>query len=139
MNKIRLLFFATLKERAGLANTELELPETATVMDLKAQVAQLYPAVGPLLAHSLVSVNQNYAFDEDRIPEHAEVALFPPVSGGSDNEFPTVLHIVNDPLDLDDLLTQVTLPTTGAAAIFTGMVRAITSRGDLTRNGLPGI
>ncbi len=38
--------------------------------------------------------------------------------------------IVNDALDLNELLAQITLPTTGAACLFSGMVRAITSRGD---------
>ena len=41
---------------------------------------------------------------------------------------PTVLSLTQSAIDLDDLLTQITLPTTGAAAIFTGMVRAVTSR-----------
>ena len=43
-------------------------------------------------------------------------------------DFPTVLSLTQAEIDLDDLLTQITLPTTGAAAIFTGMVRAVTSR-----------
>jgi MoaE-MoaD fusion protein len=131
VNKIRLLFFATLKERAGLAQTEMELPQDATVGELKTAVGQIYPSVAPLLAHSLVSINQNYAFDDEAVPQNAEVAFFPPVSGGVDDDpFPTVFHVVHDPLDLDDLVRQITLPTTGAACIFTGMVRAVTKRGD---------
>lgn len=128
MTTIRLLFFATLKERAGQAHADLELPQGATVADLKARVAQLYPGVEPLLGHALVSVNQTYAFDADLLPDHAEVALFPPVSGGA--SFPTILHVVYDPLNLDDLVRQITLPSTGAAAVFTGMVRGVTSRDD---------
>jgi MoaE-MoaD fusion protein len=79
-----------------------------------------------------VSINQNYAFDEDLVPDNAEVAFFPPVSGGGDEEnaYPTILHVVNEALDLDDLVRQITLPTTGAACVFTGMVRAVTRRGD---------
>ena len=41
---------------------------------------------------------------------------------------PTVFSITEEELDLNALLTQITLPTTGAAAIFTGMVRGVTSR-----------
>ncbi|NLG99853.1 MAG: molybdopterin converting factor [Chloroflexi bacterium] len=135
MNKIHVLFFASLKDRAGQAKVDLELPDCATVSDLKELVIQRFPAVAPLIGHALVSVNQNYAFDGDIIPEDAEVALFPPVSGGSENAgsdgdaFPTVLRVVYDPLDLDDLIRQITLPTTGAACVFTGMVRGITRRG----------
>ena len=44
--------------------------------------------------------------------------------------FPTIFRITEDELDLDELLDAITLPTTGAAAIFTGMVRGFTSRGE---------
>ena len=43
---------------------------------------------------------------------------------------PTVISVTEDVLNLDALLVQVTLPTTGAAAVFTGMVRGVTSRGE---------
>jgi molybdopterin synthase catalytic subunit len=45
-------------------------------------------------------------------------------------DFPTIIFLTDFELDLDTLLAQITLPTTGAAAIFTGMVRGKTSRGD---------
>jgi len=44
--------------------------------------------------------------------------------------FPTIFSITEDELDLDALLAAITLDSTGAAAIFTGMVRGVTSRGD---------
>ncbi len=43
---------------------------------------------------------------------------------------PTIIFLTESELDLDVLLARITLPTTGAAAIFTGMVRGQTSRGD---------
>jgi molybdopterin synthase catalytic subunit len=45
-------------------------------------------------------------------------------------EFPTILYITEDELKLDALIAQVTLPSTGAAAVFSGIVRGITERGD---------
>jgi MoaE-MoaD fusion protein len=45
-------------------------------------------------------------------------------------EFPTIFSITENEIDLNDLLAQITLTSTGAAAIFTGMVRGQTSRGD---------
>jgi len=45
-------------------------------------------------------------------------------------DHPTILSITEDEIDLNRLLAQITLPTTGAAAFFTGMVRGITSRGN---------
>ena len=41
---------------------------------------------------------------------------------------PTIIAITEDQLDVDDLLEKITFPTTGAAVIFTGMVRGVTSR-----------
>lgn len=43
---------------------------------------------------------------------------------------PTIFSITEDEIDLNALLAQITLPTTGAAAIFTGMVRGVTERDD---------
>lgn len=45
--------------------------------------------------------------------------------------FPTVYSITEFEIDLNDLLAQITLTSTGAAAIFTGMVRGETKRGDV--------
>jgi len=42
--------------------------------------------------------------------------------------FPTVLRVTHDEIDIDQLLADITAPTTGAAAIFTGMVRGRTAR-----------
>ena len=47
----------------------------------------------------------------------------------SASNFPTILSITETELDLNDLLAQVTLTSTGAAAIFAGMVRVETKRG----------
>jgi len=48
-------------------------------------------------------------------------------------DFPTIFSITESELDLDDLIAQVTLSTTGAACVFTGVVRGVTERGDAHR------
>jgi MoaE-MoaD fusion protein len=45
-------------------------------------------------------------------------------------DLPTIFSITEDEIDLNDLLRKITLVSTGAAAIFTGMVRGETSRGE---------
>lgn len=127
MNQITVLFFATLKDHAGTSKTSVDLPEGSRVLDLKSQLKADFPGIEPSLEIALVSVDREFAFDEDVIPNGAEVALFPPVSGGTTS--PTILSITNDEIDLNSLLAQITLPTTGAACFFTGIVRAITRRG----------
>jgi MoaE-MoaD fusion protein len=127
--EITVLFFATLKERAGTARVKVELSPDTSVKDLKKQLGQQYPELETRLETALVSINQQFAFDDDIVPQEAEVALFPPVSGGSGND-PTILKVVNDPLDLDDLVAHITQESTGAVCIFTGIVRGVTRRGD---------
>ena len=45
-------------------------------------------------------------------------------------DFPTIFSITEDEIDLNNLLAKITLSSTGAAAIFTGMVRGETRRGE---------
>jgi molybdopterin synthase catalytic subunit len=42
-----------------------------------------------------------------------------------------VFRLTHEPLDLDELLGSVTLPTSGAACVFSGLVRAETRRGEM--------
>jgi molybdopterin synthase catalytic subunit len=46
------------------------------------------------------------------------------------SDLPTVCAVTEEQIDLDELLERITLPSTGAAAIFSGMVRGSTRRGD---------
>ena len=124
---LTVLFFATLKERAGRPSVPLSLPEAATVSLLKSTLAEQMPALAASLPTVLVSVNREFALPDDALHEGDEVALFPPVSGGA-SERPTLYRITNDPIDLNELVASITLPTTGAACVFTGMVRGETSR-----------
>ena len=77
--KIRVLFFATVRDRAGTREAELTIDSGTTVTEL---LAETYPSAGPTIETALVSVNKEFAFDQDVIPDGAEVAVFPPVSGG---------------------------------------------------------
>ena len=126
--QIQVRCFAQCKEKTGQHSGVLDLPADSTVAGLKQTLAQRFPAIAPLLQNSVVSVNREFSFDEDSIPDGAEVGIFPPVSGGSG--YPTVMTITSDVLDLDDLVRQVTLETTGAVAVFTGVVRGNTRRGE---------
>jgi molybdopterin synthase catalytic subunit len=130
VEKVTVLLFATLKERAGTRQAVVELPPRARVSELKAQLSRRYPGLAELTGSMLVAVNKEFAFDEDEIPVGAEVAIFPPVSGGSVENLPTIFAITEEELDMDDLLRRITLPSTGAACIFTGIVRGTTARGD---------
>jgi len=82
MHKVKILFFATLRTRAERRSMELELKKGVTIAALKEILVARIPALEASLPSTLISVNREYAFDEEIIPEGAEIALFPPVSGG---------------------------------------------------------
>lgn len=128
MIQVTVLFFASLKDRAGTRRAGLTLPDGATVAQLKTRVGEVYPDLSAMMSSTIVAQNQNYVFDHDLVADGAEVALFPAVSGGAQG--PTILKVTDESLDLDELVAAITLPSTGAACLFTGMVRAKTDRED---------
>ena len=82
MNRVKLLFFATLRDRAGTKSMELDIPTELTVQELKDKISSEYPNLKESMKSVLITINREYAFDEALIPPNAEVAMFPPVSGG---------------------------------------------------------
>lgn len=82
MNRVKLLFFATLRDRAGTRSMELEIPPDLTIQGLKDKISEDYPNLKASMSSVLITINREYAFDEAVIPQNAELAMFPPVSGG---------------------------------------------------------
>ncbi|MFZ1043082.1 MAG: molybdopterin converting factor subunit 1 [Anaerolineales bacterium] len=82
MNLVTTLFFAALRDRIGIKSVELQIPPGMKVAGFKSILTEKYPALAELEEHVLVAINHEYAFDEAIIPNQAEIALFPPVSGG---------------------------------------------------------
>ncbi len=83
---MKLLYFAWLKTKTGVAEEEVELPaEVATVAELLAWLKGRGPGYAEALADLdavRVAVNQDYARPGDPVAPGDEVALFPPVTGG---------------------------------------------------------
>jgi molybdopterin synthase catalytic subunit/molybdopterin converting factor small subunit len=126
--QIRVLFFGILKDLAGRASDSLTLPEDATLGDVLQHYEQAIPR--ELIASLAISVNQEYAAPDARLRQGDEVALLPPVSGGS-TEQPTsttggrTRHaaIVSGVIDTSSLLKAIKQPEDGATVVFEGVVR----------------
>lgn len=103
--------FAGLRERAGTARRELELPEGASL-------AEVWPALG--LGDEpeglLYAVNRAYAEPAQALAEGDEVALIPPVSGGA-------FRLTQGPVNLTAVVVEVVDERAGAIATFLGTVR----------------
>jgi len=82
MNHVKLLFFATLLDRAGIKFMELDIHADLTIQGWKNKISQEYPNLKESMSSVLITINREYAFDEAVIPLNAELAMFPPVSGG---------------------------------------------------------
>ncbi len=126
----RVLFFATLRDKAGVKETRVEFPQGTSIADIKKLVQEKYPGLRQSMDSIIVALNHEFAFDEDIVPNEAEIAIFPPVSGGEwgGSKYPTIISITSDEIDLNKIMTTITQPTTGAVCIFTGTVRGFTSR-----------
>jgi molybdopterin converting factor subunit 1 len=127
--QVRVLFFGVLKDLAGRSSDVLSLPDQATVGDVLGHYAQRLAAKSDLLNSIAISVNQEYARREDRLRAGDEVALLPPVSGGtgvpgglgspeSDKAF-----ITRERIDSGATLDLIKRPEDGAAVLFEGVVR----------------
>lgn len=127
--QINILFFATLKDLAGQKKLTVELSENVnSVADLRQHLIAEYPHMEANLNVALASVNEEFAFAEDAIKDGDEVAFFPPVSGGSGEEYPEIYKLPEESINHDELIAAITTPATGAVCFFTGMVRGETNK-----------
>jgi MoaE-MoaD fusion protein len=111
--------FAMLRERAGASELTLELPEGARVRDALAQLAGLAEGL-PLV----MAVNRDYASEDTPLDPGDELALIPPVSGGSTRAAAWV-HLSAEPLSLEALAARVRDPRAGAVVTFQGVTREV--------------
>ena len=79
---VQVRLFAAARQAAGSETVHVELPAEATVADLRRRWSGKYPALATWEPHLLFAVDQQYAADEQPLTEGAEIACFPPVSGG---------------------------------------------------------
>lgn len=126
--QVTVLFFATLKDRAGTDRLSLDLPDAATLDDLRAALNAQQPALAEHLKVAVSAINREFAFAGQVLNPGDEVAFFPPVSGGSGgNVWPEVFELADKPIDLNALTRAITSPATGAICLFSGAVRGETN------------
>ena len=77
MNVITVRYFASLRERLGRSEDQLEVAGLSCVADVWNRVS-----AEPLPANALVAINQEYASSESPVRAGDEIAFFPPVTGG---------------------------------------------------------
>ena len=121
--QIRVLFFGILKDLAGFPTDKLELPENSTLADLLTHYGAKTPQLQQHFPGIAMSINQEFACPSDVLHDGDEVALLPPVSGGSDPARSPHCAITREPINTAAVANALKHPEDGATAIFEGIVR----------------
>ena len=124
--EVTVRLFAMLRERAGAREVTLELPDGARVSDALAALRDVAPPELPLV----MAVNREYARDDRVLDPGDELALIPPVSGGSPETGGGTLvwaRVTEEPLSVDALASRVRDPRAGAVVTFHGVTREVES------------
>jgi molybdopterin synthase catalytic subunit len=119
--RVTLLYFAAARERVGIGREELEVPAGLTLGQLAKLLAERRPPLKALLPHLRIAVNQDFKASDEQIPAGAEIALIPPVAGGSGR-----FSLLDRPLDPAEAVAAVSGERYGGLVTFAGSVRAET-------------
>ena len=109
--RVTIKVFAGLRERAGWSQRELEFADGARIADVWAELD-----LGAQPKGLLYALNKGYADKSTELSDGDELALIPPVSGGS-------FRLSEEPLSLDAVVEEVRRDEAGAIATFVGTTR----------------
>src|SRR5688500_7402019 len=82
--RVHVLFFGAARDAVGHDREEIELSAPGRAADAFARVLDLHPDLKRFGRSLLLAVNQEYSSADREIHEGDELAVFPPVSGGSE-------------------------------------------------------
>lgn len=111
--------FASYREAAGVPRIELDLPDGSAVRDAVAEVERRHPRLAGG-RRIVIARDREYVRAEEALADGDELALIPPVSGGS---AAPVVRILETPLSVDDVIGAVRSPSFGGVVVFLGTVR----------------
>lgn len=127
--RVAVKLFAVCRERAKKDAIDLEIAgDSADLTALREAIGAACPELLPLLPIVRIAVNQAFASGDDRILEGDEVALIPPVAGGSGRG---PFAIRTQPLRLEEVENAVRHGGAGAVVGFVGTVRDHTGPHDV--------
>lgn len=118
------MLFAGIRARLGVPHLEVDLPDQATIAQLRNQLADAHPELRDALEHCRIAVDHEFARDDQPISEHSELAVIPPVSGGAPvDEIGQRSRLRETALSLAEVVAAVEHRNAGGIATFTGNVR----------------
>ena len=133
--RVQLLAFGVLRDHLGSSTGPLELPAGSTVRDLLDRCRSLAPRDAAPWSSIAVAVNQEYVPATHPLADGDEVALLPPVSGGSAKRSPASagipvlgvarkrIRLTDDPIDAGAIANSLKAGEDGSVVLFDGIVR----------------
>ncbi len=125
---VNVLFFGAARDAAGRNEIELELPAASTLAAAFKRLLEFFPDLNRFGRSLLFAINQEYATPDRVLADGDELAIFPPVSGGSSGFF----ELTTSQIDVGAVARRVVLPECGATVTLDGYAREWT-RGRHTR------
>lgn len=134
--RVRLLFFGAARDAVENDQVDFVLSAASTAAGALEEVLDKYPALRRFGRSLLFAVNQEYARGDRVIENGDELAVFPPVSGGSadsadagrahstSSNYPNdFFELTTDPIDVGAVARRVVLPECGATVSLDGYAR----------------
>jgi molybdopterin converting factor subunit 1 len=136
--KVTVLFFGAARDATGQGEVSMVLSGKTTAAKALEEITEKYPRLQRFGRSLLFAVNQEYARGEREVKDGDELAVFPPVSGGSERVVPTSVsdseassqdffELTTDSLDVGSVARRVVLPKCGATVTLDGYAREWTS------------
>jgi len=117
--KVRVLFFGAARDVVDQNPLEISLAAPATVASAFQTLVAKFSELERFGRSLLFAVNQEYATPDTLLKEDDELAVFPPVSGGSHDFF----ELTTEPIDVGAVARRVVLPECGATVTLDGYAR----------------
>ena len=118
--QVSVRYFAGVRERLGASSETLELAEGSTVEAVWESLCLRHPALVGLRRYIRLALNLEFVDADQLVAEGDEIALIPPVAGGSSADD---LLLSVSPLDEAAITARVERPEAGAVVVFRGVVR----------------
>lgn len=120
---VRVRLFARYRELAGASELDLDVPAKSTALDVFDRIAERFPDMRSMRDSTLMAIDADYVRPHTELRDGEELALMPPVSGGSYADGKPLIRVQEAPLDLAEAVRAVMHSAAGGLVTFSGVVR----------------
>lgn len=121
---VKILLFASFRELLKKTEIEFEISKPEKLVDLMSKITAKYPDFQKVTAQKpLIAVNHEFASGEHEVRDGDEIAMIPPMAGGSDK----LVRIQEEDFSVDEEISLVKQSSAeiGGIATFLGTGRDI--------------